>query len=154
VSGVIGRFRLRADADLGGFSPEALVVARALQAYGMILVDNGSAWFVSGAHNERWDDVALRDLRRLRGSDFEAVDASGLVAVNGLRLRLVGTWCSSFGAAADLEPTEPGLSIEHGQSQTKEVPEFQQLGRQDLPEKCGAFGLDLWTLEPHRPLSR
>jgi hypothetical protein len=73
------RFRLRADADLGGFSPEALVIARALQAYGMILADNGAAWFLSGAPDERWDDVALRDLRRLRGSDFEAVDASGLM---------------------------------------------------------------------------
>ena len=73
------RFRLRADADLSGFSPEALVIARALQAYGMILADNGSAWFLSGAPDERWDNVALRDLRRLRGRDFEAVDASGLV---------------------------------------------------------------------------
>jgi hypothetical protein len=73
------RFRLRADADLSGFSPEALVIARALQAYGMILADNGSAWFLSGAPDERWDNVALRDLRRLRGSDFEAVDASGLM---------------------------------------------------------------------------
>jgi len=73
------RFRLRADADLSGFSAEALVIARALQTYGMILADNGSAWFVSGAPDERWDNGALRDLRRLRGSDFEAVDASGLI---------------------------------------------------------------------------
>jgi hypothetical protein len=73
------RFRLRADADLSGFSEEAWVIARALQAYGMILADNGSAWFLSGVPDERWDDAALRDLRRLRGSDFEAVDASGLV---------------------------------------------------------------------------
>jgi len=73
------RFRLRADAELSGFSPEALVIARALQAYGMILADNGSAWFLSGAPDERWDDAALRDLRRLRGSDFEAVDVSGWV---------------------------------------------------------------------------
>ena len=73
------RFRLRADADLSGFSREALVIARALQAYGMILADNGSAWFVSGAPDERWDNGALRDLRRLRGSDFEAVDVSGLI---------------------------------------------------------------------------
>jgi len=73
------RFRLRADADLSGFSPEALVIARALQAHGMILADNGSVWFLSGAPDERWDNGALRDLRRLRGSDFEAVDASGLM---------------------------------------------------------------------------
>jgi len=73
------RFRLRADADLSGFSAEALVIARALQTYGMILADNGSAWFLSGAPDERWDDDALRDLRQLEGSDFEAVDASGLM---------------------------------------------------------------------------
>jgi len=73
------RFRLRADADLSGFSDAARVVARALQAYGMILADHGSAWFLSGAPDERWDNAALRDLRRLRGSDFEAVDVSGLM---------------------------------------------------------------------------
>lgn len=73
------RFRLRADADLSGFSDEALVIARALQTYGMILADNGSAWYLSGAPDDRWIDDALRDLRRLRGSDFEAVDVSGLM---------------------------------------------------------------------------
>lgn len=73
------RFRLRADADLSGFSPQALVIARALQRYGMILADNGSAWFVSGAPDDRWNDEALRDLKRLRGHDVEAVDTSGLV---------------------------------------------------------------------------
>ncbi|MBA2665659.1 MAG: hypothetical protein H0U69_01355 [Trueperaceae bacterium] len=74
------RFRLRADADVSGFSDEALVIARALQTYGMILADNGSAWFLSGAPDDRWDDDALRDLRQLQGSEFEAVDASGLMA--------------------------------------------------------------------------
>lgn len=73
------RFRLRADADLSGFSDQALVIARALQTYGMILADNGSAWYLSGAPDDRWDNDALRDLRQLRGSDFEAVDASGLM---------------------------------------------------------------------------
>jgi hypothetical protein len=73
------RFRLRADADLTGFSPEALVVARALQTYGMILADNGSPWFLSGAPDDRWINDALRDLRQLQGSDFEAVDVSGLM---------------------------------------------------------------------------
>ena len=73
------RFRLRADADLSGFSTEALVIARALQTYGMIRADNGSAWYLSGAPDDRWDNDALRDLRQLQGSDFEAVEASGLV---------------------------------------------------------------------------
>ena len=84
------RFRLRADADLSGFSPEALTIARALQTYGMILADNGSAWFVSGAPDERWDNAALRDLRRLRGSDFEAVDVRGLLVDPGSGRAAVG----------------------------------------------------------------
>jgi hypothetical protein len=73
------RFRLHADADLSGFSLEAWVIARALQTYGMILADNGSARFLSAVPDERWDTGALHDVRRLRGSDLEAVDASGLV---------------------------------------------------------------------------
>ena len=74
------RFRLRADADLSGMSEDALVIARALQTYGMILADNGSSWFLSGAPDDRWINDALRDLRQLQGSDFEAVDMSGLMA--------------------------------------------------------------------------
>ena len=73
------RMRLRADFDDSGFSPEAQVIARALKRYGMILADNGSAWFLSGAPDERWDNDNLRDLRSLAGSDFEAVDTAGLM---------------------------------------------------------------------------
>lgn len=74
------RFRLRADFDLSGFSPEVRVILRALKRYGMILADNGSAWFLSGVPNSRWDDETLvSELRRVRGSDFEAVDATVLM---------------------------------------------------------------------------
>ena len=37
------RFRLRADFDISGFSPEVRVILRAMKIYGMILADNGSA---------------------------------------------------------------------------------------------------------------
>lgn len=73
------RFRLRADFDASGFSAEAQVIVQALKTYGMMLADNGSAWYLSGAPDERWDNGALRDLRELRGSDFEAVDVSSLM---------------------------------------------------------------------------
>ncbi len=73
------RFRLRADYDLSGFDPQVQVILRAMQRYGIILADNGSPWYVSGAPDERWDNNVLRQLRRLRGSDFEAVDVSGLM---------------------------------------------------------------------------
>jgi hypothetical protein len=39
----------------------------------MILADNGSDWYISGAPDPRWDDDALRTLRTVRGSDFEVV---------------------------------------------------------------------------------
>ena len=72
------RFRLRADFDLSGFSPLNQVILRALQQYGMLLADNGSSWFISGAPDDRWNNDNLRELRRVHGSDFEAVDSSSL----------------------------------------------------------------------------
>ncbi|MCZ7574137.1 MAG: hypothetical protein M5U01_36775 [Ardenticatenaceae bacterium] len=74
------RFRLRADFDMSGFSPQVQVILRALQTYGLILADNGAAWYISGAPDERWNnDVLVGELRQVRGSDFEAVDVSSLM---------------------------------------------------------------------------
>jgi hypothetical protein len=73
------RFRLKASFNLSGFSPEVQVILRALQKYGMILADNGSAWYVSGVPDERWDNDALHELHQIHGSDFEAVDESSLM---------------------------------------------------------------------------
>jgi hypothetical protein len=50
-------------------------VLRALKRYGMILADNGSPWYVTGAPSPRWDDDDLRTLRRVRGRDLEVVDS-------------------------------------------------------------------------------
>lgn len=71
------RFRLRTDFDASAFSPDAQAIVQALKTYGMILADNGSAWYLSGAPDERWDNDALRDLKSVTGADFEAVDVSG-----------------------------------------------------------------------------
>ena len=73
------RFRLKADYDLSGFSPAVQVILRAMQKYGIILADNGSAWYISGAPDERWNNSVLRELRQVRGEDFEAVDVSSLM---------------------------------------------------------------------------
>ncbi|MEZ4539042.1 MAG: hypothetical protein R3C43_03555 [Chloroflexota bacterium] len=73
------RFRLRADYDLSEFDPAIQVILRAMQRYGIILADNGSAWYVSGVPDERWDNDVLHQLDRLTGADFEAVDTSGLM---------------------------------------------------------------------------
>ena len=73
------RFRLRADFDLAGFSPAARVILQALKEYGMMLADNGSAWYVSGVPDERWDNDQLAELRSVTGADLEAVDVSPLM---------------------------------------------------------------------------
>jgi hypothetical protein len=70
------RLRLRASVDPRRFGRQARVVVRALQRYGMLLADNGSPWFVTGAPHPRWDDEDLDTLKRLRGSDFEVVSAT------------------------------------------------------------------------------
>ncbi|MGA7272414.1 MAG: hypothetical protein WB239_15180, partial [Acidimicrobiia bacterium] len=73
------RVRLRANFDLSGFSPEVQAILQALKTYGMILADNGSSWYISGAPDERWDNDALHDLDQVKGSDFEVVDVSSLM---------------------------------------------------------------------------
>lgn len=71
--------RLRSTFNVESLQPQARVVARALQRYGMILADNGSSWFMSGIPDERWDMDDLYTLRTIKGADFEAVDLSGLI---------------------------------------------------------------------------
>jgi uncharacterized protein (TIGR03437 family) len=73
------RFRLKASVDLSGFAPPVQVILRALKKYGMILADNGSSWYLSGAPDDRWDNDVLHQLSQLHGSDFEAVDESALM---------------------------------------------------------------------------
>lgn len=73
------RLRLRADFDVSGFPPEVQVILRALKKYGMILADNGSAWYLSGAPDARWNNDNLRTLARVKGADFEVVDATALM---------------------------------------------------------------------------
>lgn len=72
------RFRLKASYDISGFSPAMQVVLRALKKYGMMIADNGSSWYLSGAPDPRWSDDDLHTLSQLAGSDFEAVSVAGL----------------------------------------------------------------------------
>jgi hypothetical protein len=73
------RVRLKADYDVSNFPPCAQVVLRAMKTYGMLVADHGSSWYISGAPDHRWDNEALRTLRRVRGRDFEVVRMSGVV---------------------------------------------------------------------------
>ena len=73
------RLRLKSSVDISGLPRPARIVAEAMKRYGVILADNGSPWFISGAPDERWNNDALRALGTLHGSDFEAVDTSSLI---------------------------------------------------------------------------
>ncbi len=67
------RVRLKASFNISGYSPAMRVVLTAMKKYGMILADNGSNWYVSGAPDMRWSDDELHTLSAVKGSDFEVV---------------------------------------------------------------------------------
>ena len=73
------RFRLKSSFNTSDYPYQARVVLDALKKYGMVLADNGGAWFISGSPDERWNNDALHTLAQVKGSDFEAVDTSSLM---------------------------------------------------------------------------
>ncbi|MCA9953494.1 MAG: hypothetical protein H6657_20715 [Ardenticatenaceae bacterium] len=73
------RLRLRADYDISGFSPEIQVILQAFKTYGLILADNGSAWYISGVPDARWDNDMLHEWDGITGANFEVVDTSSLM---------------------------------------------------------------------------
>jgi hypothetical protein len=73
------RLRLKSTYDIGGFNATNRVILRALKKYGMILADNGSAWFITGAPDPRFDNDVLNPLKTVPGNQFEAVDCSYLM---------------------------------------------------------------------------
>jgi hypothetical protein len=74
------RVRLKAAYDIARFPPAARVILTALKTYGMLLADNGSDWYLSGAPDPRWDDDELGTLKRIKGHDLEVVRMGPLTA--------------------------------------------------------------------------
>jgi hypothetical protein len=72
------RVRLKAGVDIATLPRQARIVAQAMKTYGLILADNGSNWYVSGAPSPHWSNDELHALGRLSGADFEVVDTSRL----------------------------------------------------------------------------
>ncbi len=72
------RVRLKGSVDISHLPRQARIVATALKLYGLILADNGSPWYISGAPSPHWNDDALHQLDKLRGRDFQVVDTSSL----------------------------------------------------------------------------
>ncbi len=75
------RVRLKASYTIPAtFSAETRALLTAMKTFGMIVADNGSDWYVSGAPDERWNNDALaRELGQAQGSNFEVLRMDGLV---------------------------------------------------------------------------
>jgi hypothetical protein len=67
------RLRLKASFDVSGYPRQARIVLVALKRYGMLVADNGSSWYITGAPDPRWSNDQLHTLGRVKGSDFEVV---------------------------------------------------------------------------------
>ena len=73
------RLRLKANYDISRYPASVQVILTALKKYGMIVADNGSNWFITGAHDDRWNDEELGTIRGVFGSAFEVVDTGPIV---------------------------------------------------------------------------
>ncbi|MGA7962581.1 MAG: IPT/TIG domain-containing protein [Candidatus Acidiferrales bacterium] len=78
------RLRLKASFDISQFSVANQVILKALQQYGMIMADNGSNMYISGAPDDRWDNDDLHDLDQVTVSDFEVVQMNPIYTQSNL----------------------------------------------------------------------
>jgi hypothetical protein len=67
------RLRLKAGFDISGFTTNVQTILKALKQYGVIMADNGSAMYISGAPDSRWDNNDLHNLSQVTASNFEVV---------------------------------------------------------------------------------
>jgi len=69
-----GRLRLKASKDISSFRPEIQRIFRAMKRYGLVVADNGSDMYVTGAMDPRWDNNTLNPaFNSLTADDFEIV---------------------------------------------------------------------------------
>jgi hypothetical protein len=73
------RLRLKASFDTSSYTGQAKVIVEAMKKYGIILADNGSAWYFQGASDSRWKDEELNQLKQVPGSAFEAVNTGSII---------------------------------------------------------------------------
>jgi hypothetical protein len=78
------RMRLKASFDISGFSATNQVILKALQKYGMIMADNGSSMYLTGAPNDNWNNDDLHLLGNVTASDFEVVEMNPVYTSSNL----------------------------------------------------------------------
>ena len=93
------RLRLKSSFDISGFSPANQVILKALKQYGMIMADNGSSMYISGAPDDRWSNDDLHLLGSVTASDFEVVLMNPIYTATNVPQGSAPT-ISSFGATS------------------------------------------------------
>jgi hypothetical protein len=79
------RLRLKANVNISSHPPELQRIFRAMKRYGLIVADNGSDMFISGAFDTRWsNDILNPAFRSLTASDFEVVQRGWQPAASSL----------------------------------------------------------------------
>jgi hypothetical protein len=78
------RMRLKSSFDTSGFSKNVQVILTALKTYGIILADNGSAMYLSGAPDNRWNNDDLHNLSSVPASAFEVVKMSPIYTASNV----------------------------------------------------------------------
>lgn len=86
--------RLKSSFDISGFSAANQVILTALQQYGMIMADNGSNMYISGAPDDRWDNDDLHNLDQVTAADFEVVQMNPIYTQSNLPSGAVPTIAS------------------------------------------------------------
>jgi len=72
------RLRMKASYDISSYTGQSLVILKALKKYGMIVADNGSSWFITGAPDPGWNDTDLDQLKGVPGTAFEVVKTGAI----------------------------------------------------------------------------
>jgi hypothetical protein len=93
------RMRLKSNFDISGFSAKNQVILTAMKKYGLIVADNGSAMYLSGAPDSRWDNDDLHDLGQVSASAFEVVQMNPIYTAANVPQGALPT-VSSFTASA------------------------------------------------------
>jgi hypothetical protein len=93
------KLRLKASYDISQFSANVQVILTALKKYGMIMADNGSAMYLSGAPDDRWDNNDLHNLSQVPASAFEVVKMNPIYTASNVPQGAAPT-ISSFTASS------------------------------------------------------
>ena len=104
------RLRLKSSFDVSGFSTNVQVILNALKKYGMIMADNGSAMYISGAPDDRWNNDDLHNLGQVTASSFEVVQMSPVYTASNVPQGAAPT-ISSFTASSSTISAGQSVSL-------------------------------------------